>query len=109
MQTPKPPSECQHLGDIRQGIDFIDHQIVTLLQQRMEYVLSAAQFKPDLQSIPAPERVAAQLQDRRQWAEQANLSPDYIESLFNDMIQWFISQQTHHWRNKNGLSSESSK
>ena len=106
MEMPKPPSECLNLGDIRQGIDYIDHQIIDLLQQRMGYVLNAAQFKPDQQSIPAPERVTTMLQDRRLWAEQANLPPDYIESLFMEIIPWFIKQQVQHWRREHGLPEE---
>ncbi|WP_444931046.1 isochorismate lyase [Microbulbifer sp. SSSA002] len=106
MQATKLPVECENLGEIRQGIDSIDREIIRLLQQRMDYVLSAAQFKPDETSIPAPDRVVAMLVDRRRWAEEEQLPADYIESLFTDIIQWFIKQQVLHWRTERGLPIE---
>ncbi|MFS1522803.1 isochorismate lyase [Microbulbifer sp. 2304DJ12-6] len=98
MQAARLPMECKNLNEIRQGIDAIDREIIRLLQQRMGYVLSAAQFKPDETSISAPDRVVAMLIDRRHWAEEEKLCADYIELLFTDIIRWFINQQTLHWR-----------
>ncbi|WP_444886230.1 isochorismate lyase [Microbulbifer sp. JMSA008] len=106
MQATKLPMECKNLDEIRQGIDSIDREIIRLLQQRMGYVLSAAQFKPDEASIPAPDRVAAMLIDRRGWAEEEQLSADYIELLFSGVIQWFIKQQKLHWRTERALHAE---
>ncbi len=106
MQSIKLPADCENLEEIRQGIDSIDQEIIRLLRKRMDYVLSAARFKPNEASIAAPDRVAAMLVERRHWADQQQLSADYIESLFSEIIQWFISQQTQHWRAKHGLSSK---
>ena len=98
MSPPKAPDLCQGLGDIREGIDDIDFQIIGLLKCRMAYVKAAARFKPTEASIPAPDRVASMLAERRTWAEQAGLPADGIASLFASLIQWFIDQQTRHWR-----------
>ena len=106
MKINKLAEECENLIEIRQGIDAIDEEIIKLLGQRMNYVLSAAQFKPDEGSIPAPDRVTTMLQDRRCWAEEQGLSSDYIERLFGEIIQWFINQQVHYWRKKHGVSAE---
>ena len=106
VQSIKLPADCENLEEIRQGIDSIDQEIIRLLRKRMDYVLSAARFKPNEASIAAPDRVAAMLVERRHWADQQQLSADYIESLFSEIIQWFISQQTQHWRVKHGLSSK---
>ena len=106
MGVTKLPMECENLHEIRRGIDSIDREIIKLLQRRMGYVLSAARFKPDENSIPAPDRVAAMLIDRRHWAEEEQLSADYIESLFTGIIQWFINQQKLHWRTNHGLPVE---
>lgn len=100
-ETIKKPEECESLKDIRQGIDHIDGKIVALLGERMNYVLNAAKFKPDLTSIPAPDRVAEMLVQRKQWAATAKLSEDFVVPLFSQIIQWFIQQQIKHWKNKN--------
>ncbi|MEW9612479.1 isochorismate lyase [Shinella sp. S4-D37] len=100
------PANCQNLGDVRQAIDTIDRTLIDLLGLRMGYVLEAARFKPDVASIPAPERVAAMLPERRRWAEENGLNPDFVVPLFSQMIQWFIQQQTHHWEQKNAPGRE---
>ena len=63
-----PPAEVRDLQDVRAAIDSIDAQIVELLGLRLDYVLAAAQFKPDLASIPAPDRVREMLDQRGEWA-----------------------------------------
>ncbi|MCE2573058.1 isochorismate lyase [Motilimonas eburnea] len=104
MSSLKQPEACESLNDIRIGIDSLDKEIVQILAKRMGYVKAAAQFKPDEQSIPAPERVVVMLQDRKKWAEQAGLSAEYVERLFTDIIDWYINQQIKHWRSEHGLS-----
>lgn len=97
MPLPKQPDACEGLADIRAGIDHLDHRIIDMMAKRMAYVKAAVQFKLDEESIPAPSRVAAQLAERRRWAEQAGLPPDGVAMLFSGMINWFIQQQILHW------------
>ncbi len=103
MSSLKKPEACESLNDIRIGIDTLDKEIVHILSKRMGYVKAAAQFKPDEQSIPAPERVVVMLQDRKKWAEEAGMSAEYVENLFTNIIDWYINQQIKHWRAERGL------
>lgn len=98
MTQPKHPHACTSLGDIREGIDFHDRQIFEALVRRLQYVKAAAQFKANEQDIPAPDRVAAMLQERLAWAGEANLDPVFIKALFETIIHWNIQQQIEHWR-----------
>ncbi|ABL71092.1 MULTISPECIES: chorismate mutase [Paracoccus] len=93
-----PPEAVAGLGDVRRGIDMIDARIVGLLGLRLRYVLAAADFKPDIASIPAPERVRQMLDERAAWAAEAGLAPDFIGPLFGQVAEWFIRQQVAHWR-----------
>lgn len=104
MSFLKKPEACESLNDIRIGIDTLDQEIVHILAKRMGYVKAAAQFKPDEQSIPAPERVVAMLEDRKKWAEEAGMSAEYVENLFSNIIDWYINQQIKHWRTERGLA-----
>ena len=61
----KTPEECSGLDDVRCGIDAMDKAIMELFGRRLAYVLAASRFKPTLESIPAPERVAAMLPERK--------------------------------------------
>lgn len=99
----KPPSECASLGDVREAIDAIDAEIVALLGRRLPYVLTAARFKTDEDDVRAPERVAAMLAERRVWAMDAGLNPDFVASVFEVVIPWFVETQIAHFRKKKGL------
>lgn len=92
------PEDVADLSDVRAAIDAIDARIVALLGLRLRYVLAAAGFKPDLASIPAPERVRQMLDDRARWADEAGLAPDFVAPLFGQISEWYIRQQVRHWR-----------
>ncbi|WP_323990505.1 isochorismate lyase [Pseudomonas canadensis] len=96
----KTPEHCTGLSDIREAIDSLDQQIIETLGLRMQYVKAASVFKPDQASIAAPERVAAMLPQRRQWAQEAGLDGEFIEGLFNQIIHWYIAEQTAFWLQK---------
>ncbi|WP_336777759.1 chorismate mutase family protein [Pantoea sp. USHLN256] len=90
--------DCQNLQVIRAGIDAIDRHLISLLQQRLTYVLAASQFKPDVESIPAPERVDSMLMDRLEWAKDEGIDPPFVIGLFRHIIPWYIDTQIAWWR-----------
>ncbi|AZE77390.1 isochorismate lyase [Pseudomonas synxantha] len=98
MSPMKAPEACENLNDIRVGIDFFDRQILESLQKRLRYVKAAAQFKANEQEIPAPERVTAMLEERREWALEAGMEVAFVEKLYQLIIEWNIQQQILHWR-----------
>ena len=93
MQTQIPPALCGSLDEIRAGMDAIDREIVALIAQRVAYVRAAAKFKTNSANVAAPERVAAVLKTRREWAESAGLSGDVIEGLYRDLVAYSISEE----------------
>jgi isochorismate pyruvate lyase len=93
MQTKIPPAECNGLDEIRAGMDAIDREIVALIAQRVAYVRAAAKFKTNSANVAAPERVAAVLKTRREWAEAAGLSGDVIERLYRDLVAYSVSEE----------------
>ena len=48
---------CTTLEHVRENIDRLDQQIVTLLAERGRYVSQAARFKKDADGVKAPQRV----------------------------------------------------
>jgi len=102
----KEPNEVSGLDDVREAIDSLDQRIIECMGLRMRYVKAAAQFKPSLQSIPAPDRVAQMLPERREWARQAGLNADYIEQLFVGIIDWYIAQQMEYWPSRHKGSAQ---
>jgi isochorismate pyruvate lyase len=96
----KEPDECSNIQEIRQEIDRIDQQIIAAFGKRFEYVKAAANFKTSETSVKAPERVKSMLQQRRLWAEEHGLNPDVIEKLYQDLVNYFINEESKHWQSK---------
>ncbi|MBD6617045.1 isochorismate lyase [Komarekiella sp. 'clone 1'] len=96
----KEPNDCSNIQEIRICIDTIDRQIISDFRKRFEYVKAAAKFKTDETSVKASERFNTMLQQRRQWAEEAGLSPDVIEKIYQDLVSYFIDEELKHWLSK---------
>lgn len=85
------------MEDIRAEIDIMDQQIIKLFAQRFEYVKAAAKFKTSPDAVRAKARFEAMIRTRRQWASENGLSPDVIESLYTELVNYFISEELKHW------------
>jgi isochorismate pyruvate lyase len=97
MPQPVPPDACADLDEIRAGMDAIDREIVALIRERVEYVRAAAKFKTSSAGVAAPERVAAVLKTRREWAEAAGLSGDVMESIYRELVSYCVSEEHKRW------------
>ena len=97
----KQSQNCQNIQDIREAIDLLDRDIIDKLAIRLEYVQAAAKFKKDIQDVKAKERFNSMLQERRIWAVENNLNPDFIEQLYRDIVNYFINTELQHWQDHN--------
>ncbi len=87
----KLPLECTNIDEVRSEIDHIDYEIIRLLATRTEYVSEVVKYKQkNGLSIEAPNRRNAVLKSRSEWAEQAGISPDVIEDIYNKLIDYYI-------------------
>jgi isochorismate pyruvate lyase len=96
-----PPDECANLEEVRAGMDAIDRQMISLIARRVAYVRAAAKFKTSSSSVAAPDRVAAVLKTRREWAETAGLSGEVIEVLYRDLVGYCVSEEHKRWEEMN--------
>jgi isochorismate pyruvate lyase len=92
------PADCKSLDQVRAEIDRIDRAILGLLGERAGYVHAAARFKATEADIAAPLRQAAMLHARREWAQQEDLDPDFIEQLYRHLVAYFVERERTHWR-----------
>jgi isochorismate pyruvate lyase len=92
-----PPEKCQSLEEIREGMDAIDRQIISLLAARVAYVRAAAKFKTSAALVAAPDRVQKVLDTRREWAEQAGLDGDVIRGLYRDIVTYCVGEEKKQW------------
>ena len=86
------------MAEVREAIDALDREVVELLGRRFEYVKAATRFKTSEADVRAPERLAAMLQQRREWAEAAGLSPDAIEIMYRNLVEHFIAEEMRRWK-----------
>lgn len=92
------PEACSGMDEIRAEIDQRDREVIRLLGERYRYVQAAVAFKTDERAVRAPERQAAMLSERRQWAADEGLDPDLVESLFRQLVEHFIGREMADWR-----------
>lgn len=90
----KPPSSCTTIEEIREAIDNIDRDIISLLKQRFEYVKEVVRFKePNKESIVAKERFDSVIASRRHLAKENGLNPDVIERMYRELLTHFIDEE----------------
>ena len=99
MKNVKPPEDCQNIEDVREAIDSLDREIVSLIGRRSRYVEAATRFKTDEESVRAPERQRTLLEERRRWAIEEALDPDVIEKLYKDLVSYFVNREMDDWKN----------
>ena len=84
---------CTTLEDVRNNIDRLDQQIVTLLAERGRYVSQAARFKKDTDGVKAPQRVEQVIAKVRDLAQTVDANPEVTEQVYRAMIAAFIQQE----------------
>ncbi|MGQ8337520.1 chorismate mutase [Sunxiuqinia sp. A32] len=89
----KKPAACESINDVRNEIDRIDRAVVELLSERQGYVEEIVKFKSDRDSVIANDRQESMCAERREWASELDLSPDFIEQLFRQLIQHNIEKE----------------
>jgi isochorismate pyruvate lyase len=65
-----------------------------------DFVKAAAKFKISEASVRALERFEAMLSAPREWAQEAGLSPDVIESIYCQLVGYFVREELEQWKRK---------
>jgi prephenate dehydrogenase len=77
------------LDVLRDRIDALDRELVTLLAQRAQVSLAFATTKEALGcGVRDPAREAVVLAERRAWAERLGLDPAFTGALFEAILAW---------------------
>ena len=91
-----PPVDKTQLNRLRESIDEIDGQILTLLSERLKLVLSVGELKRQHGvKVYDPERERRML-DRLAERAQAPLRADVARRVFERIIDESRSQEQHH-------------
>jgi len=91
--TPRKPRDCAGMDDVRVEIDRIDEALVELMAERFTYVDRAWQLKNSPDEAVVPWRIQQVVDKVRAQAEEKGLPPELAESLWRQMIGWFIQYE----------------
>ena len=89
----KSPSECNSKEEIRQQIDAIDKEIISLFAKRFEYVGEIVKFKNDVESVVAQERKDQVIKERGEWAEKHGLDKNTFEQIYRFLVDHNIGKE----------------
>jgi len=89
----KMTTPCNSLEEVRQNIDKIDNELISLIAERSRYVNQAAEFKKSAGEVSAPDRLNEVIRKVRTLAEQKGLNPILTEKVFRTMIKAFTEQE----------------
>jgi isochorismate pyruvate lyase len=92
---------CNSLADVRDNIDRIDHEIVTLMAERQKYVAEAGRFKANPAAVSAPARVEQVIAKVKGMAKDSGLSEEVAEKTFRAMIGGFEDYERDVWNKRN--------
>ena len=89
------------MDKIRQQIDQIDQELVKLLAKRQRCVERAITVKRR-DGIPArvPERISEVIDNARTLARTYNADPGLIETLWTEMVEWFVAYEEKSLKSK---------
>lgn len=95
---------CNSLNEVRDHIDRVDREIVTLLAERGSFVTQAASFKRTAEEVKAPNRVEQVIAKVTALAKEKGANPAVVECVYYAMISAFIEAELK----ENSLLSERS-
>ncbi|NJM34281.1 MAG: chorismate mutase [Rhodomicrobium sp.] len=89
----RPPAECDDMSQVRAEIDRIDDAMLNLLAERFGYVDRAWQIKLGREGAVVPWRIQQVIDRMRSGASERGIPPELAESLWRQMIGWFIQYE----------------
>lgn len=87
------PADCQAMGQVRHGIDWLDEQIVALLAERFRYMDAAARIKPMRAAVRDEPRKADVLAKVAATAAAERAPGDRIVALYEALIESSIAYE----------------
>ena len=95
---PRPaPTDCQTMGEVRQGVDALDRLLVEVLAERQRYMDAAARIKADRHAVRDPARIEDVVAKVKAAARDAGLSEEIAEPVWRTLIERCIAYEFGVW------------
>lgn len=93
--TSLPPMET--MTDVREQVDRIDAEIITLMAQRFACMDAAARIKQDRNVVRDETRKAAVLQNVKRLAEEARIPVPTMAAIWEMLVETSIGYELQKW------------
>lgn len=87
------PADCTEMREVRQGVDALDREIVTLLAERFRYMEAAARIKPDRAAVRDEVRKAEVLDNAEAVARTHGAPAERIRTLYDTLVESSIAYE----------------
>jgi isochorismate pyruvate lyase len=87
------PAECRAMPELRQQIDRLDRDLVTLLAERQRYIERAAQIKQNRGAVHDQARIEDVVAKVLAAAREKGLSADIAEPVWRTLIDRSIAHE----------------
>lgn len=90
---------CNTLKEVREEIDRVDEQIISLIAERNNYIKQIAHFKNSIDEVKAEDRIDDVISRARAQAISLGLSPNLINDLYIRMIDAMVESEIAEFKN----------
>ncbi len=90
---------CNTLEEVREEIDTVDEQIISLIAKRNDYIKQIAHFKNSIDEVKAEDRIDDVISRARAQAISLGLSPNLINDLYIRMINAMVESEVAEFKN----------
>lgn len=94
---PVPPADCQTMSEVREGVDYLDRQLVALIAERSRYMEAAARIKPGRDTVRDDWRVNDVISKVTAEAGKAGLPMSIAEPVWRELVERSIQYEFEVW------------
>ena len=98
--TEKTPEKCISVDEVRNQIDRLDKEIISLFSERHKYIEKIVQFKNDEVGIVALNRKEKVINERASWAEDHGLNGDVFQKIYTLLVESNIKRELEIFNSK---------
>jgi len=93
----KAGKDCQTMAEVREGVDALDRELVTLLVRRQTYMSAAARIKQDRDAVHDAARIEEVVEKVVAEARKQGLSENIAEPVWRKLIECCIAFEFGEW------------
>ncbi len=100
--SPKRAADCATMAEVRNGVDALDAELVTLLAERFDYMDAAARIKPMRNAVRDEARKAQVIANAEAAAGMAGLPAGLATQLWETLVEASIAHELAEWDRRRG-------